>query len=78
MTNLEMYNEAFMTSLEIDVNALETASTGTIERWDSIGHMSLIAVLEDSFSIELDPEDMSAINSYNAGKEVLKKYNIEF
>lgn len=78
MTNLELYNEAFMTSLEIDVNELETASTDTVDRWDSIGHMSLIAVLEDSFGIELDPEDMSAINSYTSGKEILKKYNIEF
>lgn len=77
MENIEKYNEAFISSLEITTEQLENVSTQNCERWDSIGHMSLIAVLEEAFEIEFDPEDMTAITSYNNGKEIIKKYGVE-
>ena len=47
--------------------------------WDSVGHMTLIAALEDEFDIMLETEDMMSLTSYNEGKEILtKNYNIQF
>ena len=36
---------------------------GVVE-WDSIGHMSLIAELEDQFDIMMEMDDIIDINSY--------------
>ena len=49
MTNLEKYKNAFVESFDLDVKEVENASQETVEIWDSIGMMSLIAVIEDGF-----------------------------
>ena len=49
-----------------------------IPEWDSVGHMTLIAELEDAFNITMDTDDIIDFNSYEKGKEILSKYNITF
>ena len=39
--------------------------------------MSLIAGLEDHFEIEMDIDDIIDFSSYEKGKDILKKYNVE-
>ena len=46
------------------------------EKWDSIGHMMLIAALEEAFSIEFEPEEMLELDSYGKGIELLRKKGI--
>jgi acyl carrier protein len=47
--------------------------------WDSVGHMTLIANLEDSFDIMMDTDDIIDLSSYEKGKEILSThYNVEF
>ena len=75
MTNLEKYKNAFVESFDLDVKEVENASQETVEIWDSIGMMSLIAVIEDSFDLELQPDDIVEFTSYQKGIELLKKYN---
>ena len=48
-----------------------------IENWDSIGHMQLMATLEDTFDIMMDTDDIIDFSSYEKGIEILKKYDIE-
>ena len=76
MTNLEKYKNAFVESFDLDVKEVENASQETVEMWDSIGMMSLIAVIEDSFDLELQPDDIVEFTSYQKGIELLKKYNV--
>ena len=76
MTNLEKYKNAFVESFDLDVQEVENASQETVEIWDSIGMMSLIAVIEDSFDLELQPDDIVEFTSYQKGIELLKKYNV--
>jgi len=79
MSNKEKYDDAFIESFSIDVNKLnEKLEYNSIESWDSIGHMQMIAELEDSFEIELEMDDMINFSSYNKGMEILAKYGIEF
>ena len=49
-----------------------------IELWDSVGHMSLVAALEDEFDIMIDTDDIIDLSSYEKGKEILAKYGVEF
>ena len=80
MTNLEKYNEAFTTTFEITEDQLAGLKYQDIEAWDSVGHMSLIAALEDAFDIMMDTDDIIDLSSYEKGKEILAKadYGVEF
>jgi acyl carrier protein len=39
------------------------ASPATIESWDSLQHLSLVLALEESFGLELAPEEMEQMQS---------------
>ena len=51
MTNLEKYKNAFVEGLEIDAEGVENLVFEGIPEWDSVGHMSLIACIEEAFDI---------------------------
>jgi len=77
MNNLEKYNEAFISSLQVQEDMLATLTYQSVEGWDSVGHMSLIAVIEDAFDIMMDTDDIIDFSSYEKGKEILKKYDVD-
>lgn len=79
MTNLEKYNKAFMETFEITEDKLAELKYQDIEAWDSVGHMTLVAALEDAFDIMMDTDDIIDFNSYEKGKELLAKeeYGVE-
>ena len=79
MTNLEKYNQAFVEALEISEAQLPGLEYQGIEQWDSVGHMGLVATLEDAFDIMMDTDDIIDLSSYEKGKEILtKNYEIIF
>lgn len=78
MNNLEKYNEAFIQTFGISQESLVGLKYQDIEAWDSIGHMSLVAAIEDAFEIMLDADDIIDMSSYEKGKEILAKYEIAF
>lgn len=47
MSNLEKYTKIFTESFEVDAEKAKTLKYQDVEAWDSIGHMDLIASLED-------------------------------
>jgi len=74
--NLEIYKNAFIESFEITEDILERLEYESIINWDSVGHMSLMAALEDGFDIMLEMDDIIDFSSFKKGKELLKKYDI--
>lgn len=78
MTNLEKYNNAFIEALGITADKLEGLEYQAIPEWDSVGHMQLIAALEDAFDIMIDTDDIIDLSSYEKGKELMAKYEVEF
>ena len=78
MTNLEKYSEAFVDTFEITEDETKGLKYQAIEAWDSIGHMGLVAALEDSFEIIMDADDIIDLSSFEKGIEILQKYNIQF
>lgn len=77
MTNLEKYEEAFINGLDVKKTQLEGLEYQSVPSWDSVGHMTLIAEIEDAFDITMDTDDIVDFNSYEKGKEILKKYEVE-
>lgn len=78
MTNFEKYDLAFMECFELAKEQLPGLKYQAIQAWDSVGHMGLVAALEDAFDIMMDTDDIIDLSSYEKGKEILKKYDVEF
>ena len=78
MNNLEKYNNVFVENLQVSEDQLATLKYQGVELWDSVGHMTLVAALEDAFDIMMDTDDIIDLSSYEKGKEILKKYDVEF
>lgn len=77
MTNIEKYNNAFVEGLEMSPDEVnDTLEYQGVPQWDSVGHMALIASLEDAFEIMMDTDDIIDFSSYKKGIEILKKYDI--
>lgn len=78
MTNLEKYNNAFVENLQVSEDQLANLKYQGVELWDSVGHMTLVAALEDAFEIMMDTDDIIDFSSYEKGKEILAKYDVQF
>ena len=77
MNNLEKYNNIFCETLQIEEDQLKDLEYQGTELWDSVGHMTLMAELEDAFDIMLETDDIVDFSSYEIGKSILKKYDVE-
>jgi acyl carrier protein len=78
VTNKEKYDGVFVESFMIDAKLLtDDFKYQSIPEWDSIGHMGLIAGLEEAFDIMLEMDDIIEFSSYKQGVEILAKYEIE-
>jgi|ETNmetMinimDraft_35_1059890.scaffolds.fasta_scaffold153190_2 acyl carrier protein len=75
-SNIKKYKNAFIESFEITEDLLETLEYQSIINWDSVGHMVLIAALEDGFDIMMEMDDIIDFSSFKKGKELLIKYDI--
>ena len=76
MANLEKYNEAFISSFHISETQLAGLQYQSVDGWDSVGHMGLIAALEEAFDIMMTTDDIIDFSSYEKGKDILLKYNV--
>ena len=71
MTNLEKYVKAFSEALEVPESDVPALKYGESDQWDSVGHMTLIA------DIMVDMDDIIDLSSFEKGKEILRKYDVE-
>lgn len=79
MTNYEKYLNLFTETFSIGAEEAKTLEYQGISEWDSVGHMGLIAAIEETFDIMMDTDDIIDLSSFEKGKEILSKnYNIEF
>lgn len=79
MTKKEIYDKAFMETFEIAADQLAGLKYQDIPAWDSVGHMTLMAALEDAFDIMMDTDDIIDFSSYEKGMEILSSnYEVTF
>ena len=68
MTSEQKLKRAFLEVLSLEEGDIQDGLTfNTIPAWDSVGHMQLIAALEDAFDIMLDTEDIIDLSTYAKG-----------
>ena len=68
MLTATKYSEIFKTALNIGDDKLnENIKYNEIEEWDSIGHMTLVAALEEEYKITLETDDIIDFSSFKKG-----------
>lgn len=79
MSNREKYDAAFIETFGIGPEALNgDLRYQSIKAWDSVGHMALVAALEDAFDIMLEMDDVVDFGSYETGLKTIAKYGVTF
>lgn len=78
MTNQEKYNGIFTEVFGVSASDLnDNFSNETVELWDSVHQLNIVSLVEETFDVMLDPEDIMKFTSYGVGKEILKAQGIE-
>ena len=78
MTNVEKLAKVFADTFGISEAETKGLQYQGIEQWDSVGHMTLVAAIEDNFDIQLDTDDIIDMSSFEKAQEILAKYDIQF
>lgn len=70
--------DAFIRALDLPSGSdVEELEIGKNPEWDSVGHMALVAELEDRFGISLETEEIVGMSSYTKAVETLRTHGIE-
>ena len=78
MENIKKYNKIFTAVFNVNETDLNgDFSITSVDNWDSITQLTLVSELEDEFDIMLDTQDILEFQSYEEGKKIVKKYDIE-
>lgn len=77
MSNKEKYDQAFVEAFSLEETGVsDSLAYNEIAEWDSIGHMALMAELEDAFDISLETDDIVEFADYKKGIEIMAKYGV--
>ncbi len=78
MSTLKKYKQIFIKVFSIkDIKKIESLKYQDVEEWDSIGHMTLMSELENTFKISIETDDIIDFSSYKKGQEILEKYKVK-
>lgn len=78
MNNKQKYDHIFSEVFGIASNAVNDAmSKENTADWDSVHQLNLVGLIEDTFDIMLDPEDIMGFTSYKKGIEILKSQGVK-
>lgn len=74
----DLYIHIFQTTFQLD-DAFDynTLKYQSIQAWDSIGHLTLISNIEQAFNIIFEMDDIIEFSSFEKGKQLLHKYDVE-
>ena len=70
--------KAFIAALGLSQDAnVSHLELGGTSNWDSVAHIQLVAAIEDELDVVLDGDDIVAMTSYAATRDLLKsKYGV--
>ena len=63
----------FVDALQLDDSVdVENLKYRDIEEWDSVGHMALVAAIEDEFDVQFETEQVIDMSSFTVAVDMLK------
>ena len=78
--SVDRLKDAYIEALDLDGAVIDWDSLEyrSIEQWDSVAHMELVAEIEEAFGIMLDTEDVLALSSFKEAIRILTNYGVSF
>jgi acyl carrier protein len=77
--NKERLRACFSQALGIPLEQVTDDLTyNTIQEWDSVGHMTLVAEIETAFDIVLDTDDILNMSSVREAERILTRLGVQF
>jgi acyl carrier protein len=78
MENFEKLTNLFVEVFNVDASLInDNFGKDTVETWDSVHQLNIIALLEETFDLLLEPEDIMVCTSFAKAKEILRKNDVE-
>jgi acyl carrier protein len=66
--------EVFVEALDLDGDVdVENLKYREIEAWDSVGHMALVAAIEDEFDVQFDTDQVIDMSSFKVAADMIKE-----
>lgn len=63
----------FVEALDLDSDVdVENLKYRDIEQWDSVGHMALVAAIEDEFDVQFDTDQVIDMSSFKVAADMLR------
>lgn len=56
---------------------LDAARRGETAGWDSVGHLHLVAALEEEFGVELDIDDIVDLETFADARTILNRLGVD-
>lgn len=70
----ERLRTVFVEALALDDDVeVENLRYRDVPQWDSIGHMTLVAAIEDEFGVALDTEQVIDLSGFDVAEVMLRK-----
>jgi acyl carrier protein len=64
--------EVFVEALDLDADVdVENLKYRDLEAWDSVGHMALVAAIEDEFDVEFDTDQVIDMSSFKVAVDMV-------
>lgn len=71
-----VYVDALQLDEDSDVD-VENLKYRDIEEWDSVGHMALVAAIEDEFDVQFDTDQVIDMSSFKVAVDMLRGFGID-
>ena len=71
---IEQLRSIFKESLELEDDVIVDRLEYNARKWDSVAHMTLVAAIEEGFSIMLETDDVLDMSSFPKAVEIVGKY----
>jgi acyl carrier protein len=70
----DVFVEALALDTDVDVENLKYRE---IEQWDSVGHMALVAAIEDEFDVQFDTDQVIDMSSFKVALDTVRGLGAE-
>lgn len=78
MTLEERLRDVFVKALDLEPGIdPATLQYRDHPNWDSLGHMTLIVAMENEFGIEIEPDQLIRIDSFDAAVDTLRELGVK-
>ena len=75
---MERYKNIFRETISLGKEfELETLRYQQIPAWDSVGHMDLVANLEEGYDIMFETDEIIGFDSFQKGIEILRAHGVQ-